>query len=86
MPYKRITKHHPSYKKIDKLMAFLEENQISISISRNQQGIVFNDLENESTISIRDNDSGEPIKTLPPFLEFKNIISDENGNLIDYGK
>lgn len=81
MSYRMLKPEHKTQKKIEALMKFLDAYGLQIEIAPNPtNGVIVWDSENDTAITLRDNDSGTAIEELPPIVEFKSVICDRGGN------
>lgn len=69
MAYYRLKETHPFAKKVDALMAFLEQNKMSISYTG--EGLILTSTDSGLECAIKDNDDGQGITDLPATFEYK---------------
>lgn len=75
---KRLTDKHPTKQKFDKLLAFLEDHNLSIEVGP-YDTVVIRDLEqsDQDNIYVRDLDTNEPVTSLPPEIAYQLVKTDE---------
>lgn len=72
---KRLTENHPTWQKVEKIFALMEE--LGITIERNNYYTTITDKDHpEVEFMLKDSDSSEMLDLFPPFMEYKIIIED----------
>jgi hypothetical protein len=71
---KRLTDKHPTSKKVDKLLGLLEELNLEIHIGPYDTVCIVDKENCENNIYMRDNESSEPVSSIPPMFEYKLVI------------
>lgn len=71
----RVAKRtHPTFKKVDKLNAFLEENQLRLCW--NGYYLTVEDTENKVEFRVKDMDSNTTVDELPPIFEYILVVNE----------
>jgi len=76
MAYKKLLPIHPLSIKVDKLMDFLEQNNLDINILP-YGGVQFTDRDSNVSALYKDLDSNESMEDMPAQFEFKLILQED---------
>lgn len=72
---RRLTEHHPAFKAVQELFAYMDEKEISLTANGYGEATV---TVGKETFKLKDLENNTyPMETFPPMLEYKLLTNEE---------